>query len=185
MVVQPTFSAPIKCILDAPRHRKYPGPIPTVRKERLEPLPQAAPSKLNYCVLIVPLSLSWDKLRAGVFQLLALCWAGGSGHGTVSLNHHLSSHWPRKARVCRFLSVVWGRWVLTVATGKMGALDTQCNSFFPKEKLHLWFHTHCIALCGNKNNGKRVSGMSLYFLNELLGFDVAGFALTQVLVSHC
>ena len=67
----------------------------------------------------------------------------------------------------------------------MGALDTQCNSFFPKEKLHLWFHTHCIALCGNKNNGKRVSGMSLYFLNELLGFDVAGFALTQVLVSHC
>lgn len=76
MVVQPTFSAPTKCILDA---QKYAGPITTVRQERLKPLPQAVPSKLDYCVFIVPLSLSWDKLRAGVFQLLALCWAGGSG----------------------------------------------------------------------------------------------------------
>ena len=68
---------------------------------------------------------------------------------------------------------------------KNGSIGHTIQLFVPKEKLHLWFHTDCIALCGNKNNGKRVSGMSLYFLNELLGFDVVGFTLTQVLVSHC
>ena len=184
MVAQRIFFAPIKCILEAPRHRKYAGPITTLRQERLNHFLRQSPVSwiiVRSLYLFPSPGISWElEFSTASSVLVWREWSWYCESESPSL-----SHWPSVARVCHFLSIVWDRWVLTVATGEMGSLDPQYTSFLPKEKLHQWFYTDCMALCGNMNNGKRVSGMSLYFPNELLGFDVAGFTLTQLLVSHC